>query len=63
VRGTIRSHGVLIGPKNNHRDQLNRRMGEMELALKEVDEEMRVGWQKWMRQSQAALAQEDRKPN
>jgi hypothetical protein len=61
--GSIRCHGLLIGPRNNHRAKLRDRIAEMQVTLKDVDDNMQAQWNGWIRDVETELRKKDNKPD
>jgi hypothetical protein len=61
LSGSIRCHGLLIGPMNNHRAKLRDRIAEMQLTLKDVDETTQAQLNGWIRDVETELRKRENK--
>jgi tetratricopeptide (TPR) repeat protein len=59
--GSIRCHGLLLGPMNNHRAKLRDRIAEMQWTLKDVDEATQGQWNGWIRDVETELRKANNK--
>ena len=46
--GTVRCLDLLIGPGNQYRERLKRRLAEIDLILNDVDEKTHKEWDIWL---------------